>query len=73
MEGKTYDERLHCLKLWTLEERRIRRILLRFLRCVMGCRGYCRVRLTDAIVNLRIIAITIARRPVIPARALHFR
>jgi len=24
MEGKTYEERLQCLKLWTLEERRIR-------------------------------------------------
>ena len=24
MEGKTYEERLDCLKLWTLEERRNR-------------------------------------------------
>ena len=22
MEGKSYEERLYCLKLWTLEERR---------------------------------------------------
>jgi len=24
MKGKSYEERLHCLKLWTLEERRYR-------------------------------------------------
>jgi len=30
MEGKTYEERLQCLKLWTLEREGIGRILLRF-------------------------------------------
>ena len=28
MEGKTYEERLQCLKLWTLEERRKRQDLI---------------------------------------------
>jgi len=28
MEGKTYDERLQCLELWTLEERRNRQDLI---------------------------------------------
>jgi len=28
MEGKTYDERLQCSKLWTLEERRNRQDLI---------------------------------------------
>ena len=27
MKGKSYEERLHCLKLWTLEERRKRQDL----------------------------------------------
>jgi len=36
MKGKAYEERLQCLKLWTLEERRTS---LRFLKYVMGCRG----------------------------------
>jgi len=39
MKRKTYEERFDCLKLWTLEEtRNWGRILLRFLRCVVGCR-----------------------------------
>ena len=28
MEGKSYEERLYCLKLWTLEERRNRQDLI---------------------------------------------
>jgi len=36
MEGKSYEERLYCLNLCTLEERRIS---LRFFRRVTGCRG----------------------------------
>ena len=38
MEGKTYQERLRCLKPWTLEERRNRQGLIEVL-YVMGCQG----------------------------------
>jgi len=37
MEGKTYEERLQCLKLWTLEERRNRQDLIEVFK--MGCQG----------------------------------
>ena len=45
MEGKLYEERLYCLKLWTLEERKIGRISLRFLRCVNN--GLSRLKLNE--------------------------
>ena len=41
MEGKTYQERLQCLKLWTLEDRRNRQDLIEVLKICNGlsCRG----------------------------------
>jgi len=39
MKGKTCEERLHCLKLWTLEERRNRPDLIEVYKIVMGCHG----------------------------------
>ena len=44
MEGKTYDERLQCLKLWTLEERRNRQDLIEVLKI---CNGLSRIRQND--------------------------
>ena len=39
MKGKSYEKRLHCLRLWSLKERRTGRKLSRFLRYEMGCRS----------------------------------
>jgi len=36
MEGKTYEERLQCLKLWTLEERRNRQDLIELFKIRNG-------------------------------------
>jgi len=36
MEAKTYEERLHSLKLWTLEERRNRQDLINVFRMCNG-------------------------------------
>jgi len=44
MEGKTYDERLQCLKLWTLEERRNRQDLIEVFKI---CNGLSRIRLNE--------------------------
>ena len=45
MEGKTYEERLQCLKLWTLEERRNRQDLIEVLKI---CNGLSRIKLNTA-------------------------
>jgi len=42
MEGKTYEERLQCLKLWTLEERRNRQDLIEVFKI---CNGLLRIKL----------------------------
>jgi len=42
MEGKTYEERLDCLKLRTLEERRNRQDLIVILKM---CNGLSRLKL----------------------------
>ena len=42
MEGKTYEERLQCLKLWTLEERRNRQDLIEVFKI---CNGLWRITL----------------------------
>jgi len=40
MEEKSYEERVYCLKLWTLEERRNRQDLIEvFKMWVTDCRG----------------------------------
>jgi len=44
IEGKTYEERLQCLKLWTLEERRNREDLIEVLKI---CNGLSRIRLNE--------------------------
>ena len=46
MEGKTYDceERLQCLKLWTLEERRNRQDLIEVFKV---CNGLSRIKLNE--------------------------
>jgi len=44
MEGKTYDERLQCLKLWTLEERRNRQDLIEVFKI---CNWLSRIRLNE--------------------------
>jgi len=44
MEGKTYEDRLDCLKLWTLEERRNRQDLIEVLKI---CRGLSRLMLNE--------------------------
>jgi len=36
MEGKTYEERLQCLKLWTLEERKNRQDLIEVFKICNG-------------------------------------
>ena len=44
MEGKSYEERLYCLKLWTLEERRNRQDLIEVFKM---CNGLSRLKLND--------------------------
>ena len=43
-EGKTYQERLQCLKLWTLEWRRNRQDLIEVFKI---CNGLSRIRLNE--------------------------
>jgi len=42
MEGKSYEERLYCLKLWTLEERRNRQDLIEVFKM---CNGLSRLKI----------------------------
>jgi len=44
MEGKSYEERLYCLKLWTLEERRNRQRLIEVFKM---CNGLLRLKLNE--------------------------
>jgi len=44
MEENTYEERLQCLKLWTLEERRNRQDLIEVFKI---CNGLSRIRLNE--------------------------
>jgi len=44
MEGKTYEERLQCLKLWTLEERKNRQDLIEVFKI---CNGLSRIKLNE--------------------------
>jgi len=44
MEGKTYEERLDCLKLWILEERRTRQDLIKVFKM---CSGLSRLKLNE--------------------------
>jgi len=44
MEGKTYEERLQCLKLWTLEQRRNRQDLIEIVKI---CNGLSRIKLNE--------------------------
>ena len=44
MEGKSYEERLYCLKLWTLEERRNRQDLIEVFEM---CNGLSRLKLNE--------------------------
>jgi len=44
MEGKSYEERLYCLKLWTLEERRNRHYLIQVFKM---CNGLSRLKLNE--------------------------
>ena len=44
MEGKTYEERLQCLKLWTLEDRRNRQD---FIDVFKICYGLSMIRLNE--------------------------
>ena len=44
MEGKSYEERLYCLKLWTLEERRNRQDLVEVFKM---CNGLLRLKLNE--------------------------
>ena len=44
MEGKSYEERLYCLKLWTLEERRNRQDLIEVFKM---CNGLSRLKLNE--------------------------
>jgi len=44
MEGKSYEERLYCLKLWTLEERRNRQDLIEVFKM---CNGMSRLKLNE--------------------------
>jgi len=44
MEGKTYEERLHCLRLWSLEERRNRQDLIEVFKM---CNGLSRLKLNE--------------------------
>jgi len=36
MNGKSYEDRLRCLRLWTLEEKKIGKILLKFSKRLEG-------------------------------------
>jgi len=44
MEEKSYEERLYCLKLWTLEERRNRQDLIEVFKM---CNGLSRLKLNE--------------------------
>jgi len=44
MEGKSYEERLYCLKLWTLEERKNRQDLIDVFKM---CNGPSRLKLNE--------------------------
>ena len=44
MEGKTYEERLQCLKLWALEERRNRQGLIEVFKI---CNGLSRIKMNE--------------------------
>ena len=44
MEGKSYEERIHCLRLWSLEERRNRQDLIVVFKM---CNGLSRLRLNE--------------------------
>ena len=44
MDGKSYEERLQCLKLWTLEERRNRQDLIEVFKM---CNGISRLKLNE--------------------------
>jgi len=44
MEGKTCDERLQCLKLWTLEEKRNKHDLVEIFKI---CNGLSRIKLKE--------------------------
>ena len=44
MEGKSYEERLYCLKLWTLEERRNGQDLIKVFKT---CNGLSRLKLNE--------------------------
>jgi len=44
MEGKSYEDRLYCLKLWTLEERRNRQDLIEVFKM---CNGLPRLKLNE--------------------------
>ena len=44
MNGKSYQERLHCLKLWMLEERRNRQDLIEVYKM---CNGLSRLKLNE--------------------------
>jgi len=44
MEGKTYKERLQCLKLWTLEEKRNRQDIVEVFKI---CNRRSRIKLNE--------------------------
>jgi len=44
MEGESYEERLHCLRLWLLEERRNEQDLIEVLKM---CNGLSRLKLNE--------------------------
>jgi len=44
MEGKPYEEKLYCLKLWTLDERRNRQDLIEVFKM---CNGLSRLKLNE--------------------------
>jgi len=44
MEGKSYEERLYCLKSWALEERRNRQDLIEVFKM---CNGLSRLKLNE--------------------------
>ena len=44
MEGKSHEERLYCLKLWTLEDRRNKQNLIEVLKM---CNGLSRLNLNE--------------------------
>ena len=49
MEGKSYEKRLYCLKLWTLEERRNRQDLIEVFKM---CNGLSRLKLNEFFLTL---------------------